>query len=337
MYRWEPSSKILTKSKDFVMVPAHQTVLQLYKYYPLVESKCWEEEKEWERRLDNVLKQKVWLNPLADFNDPFERNFKYIADPSEAELDTRLFHHLYDFYRKDTGIIITSEQFKEVLKSESFIQKVFVASNSWINGVFSRHGALCLTLDPSNIPMWAHYAQNHRGYCVIFDLDLTLFGEIMKIADMQNYYKELLEGKEILNFYLPPLGAIFVFTKIYYSDSPPIMHLNECLDVLDDPNKIREGIEYLTKHTVGVKYKKWEYENEYRLVANINSKESGLLELSFLPFLKVKGVIMGYQLTNDEKAIFHKKCHENKNCLYQASCSKTEYKIEINLIRNYSL
>jgi hypothetical protein len=43
------------------------------------------------------------------------------------------------------------------------------------------------------------------------------------------------------------------------------------------------------------------------------------------------GVIMGCQLTNDEKAVFDKKCRENKSRLYQARCSETEYKSEVDL------
>jgi hypothetical protein len=146
-----------------------------------------------------------------------------------------------------------------------------------------------------------------------------------------------LEGKEILNFFLPPLGAMFAFTKVRYSDKPQVMHLEECLDILDNSDATYEGVEYLITHTVGVKYKQWEYEDEYRLVANINSKESGLLELSFMPFLRVMGVIMGCQLTDEEKAIFHEKCNENKSRLYQVRCSETEYKIEVDLIQDYSL
>lgn len=336
MYRCESFQRIWTKLKEFVVVPAHQEVLRLYKYCPLAELHVWEMEKEWERRLDNVLKQKVWLNPLEDFNDPFERHFKYISDPDKAMQDNRLFQHLHDFYTTDTGIVVTSDQFKEILKTKTFREKVSKASSSLVNRIFSRHGALCLTRDPSNIPMWAHYAQNHRGYCVIFDLDLTLFGKIIEIADVPKYKQDLLEGNEILNFYLPPLGAIFAFTKVRYSDSPPVMQIEEYLDILENTEATYEGIEYFITHAVGVKYKQWEYEDEYRLVANINSRESGLLELSYMPFLRVAGVVMGCQLTKDERAIFDKKCRENKSRLYQAKCSDAEYKIDVDLIQDYS-
>jgi hypothetical protein len=47
---------------------------------------------------------------------------------------------------------------------------------------------------------------------------------------------------------------------------------------------------------VGVKFKQWEYENEYRLISNTYSKKSGLMHLKGYPFLKITEIIMGEKI-----------------------------------------
>ncbi|MBX3708209.1 MAG: DUF2971 domain-containing protein [Gammaproteobacteria bacterium] len=315
-------------------------ILPLFKYQPLIELRTDTEEKEWQRRLINTLKQEIWLQPLSDFNDPFERHFKYISDPTKAVSDPRLFDHLHDFHIKDTGTTISAEDFKSILLTPEFQERVSIASNSWINGSyhqhgpFSQHGTYCFTNDASNIPMWAHYANNHRGYCVMFELDFSSAGKLAKIpeSEEENYFQDLLSGKDILTFYLGKRDITFAFTKVNYSKTPPVMQLDQLLDIIDSPY---ESIKYLVANSVGVKYHQWGYENEYRLVANTNSKDGGLLNLSLIPFIKVTGIIMGSQLTDDERTIFHSLCKENKVPLYQARCSEVDYEITKELIGNY--
>lgn len=50
----------------------------------------------------------------------------------------------------------------------------------------------------------------------------------------------------------------------------------------------------------------WNYENEYRLITNANSKKCGLMPLkSYCPFLRIRGIIMGINIGNamDQDAI----------------------------------
>lgn len=202
-----------------------------------------------------------------------------------------------------------------------------------ITPFFDRHGAFCFTSNALNILMRAHYANNHQGYCVVFELKISDICKIMQIKNEEKYFHKLCCGKEMLIFRLDNRNIEFVFTKVVYSDIPPVIHLDKFLDIIDIPH---HSIKYLIKHTVGVKYRKWQYEDEYRLIANINSKDSGFLNLSLLPFLKVFGIIMGSKLIDEDKNIFKKLCEKNHSRLYQAKCSDKEYKIEIELIQDYS-
>ena len=314
------------------MIIKPKDIIKLYKYQSLIELHDDHEEKEWHRRLQKILEQNIWLNPLSEFNDPFERNFKYTENPRKALKDEKLFKFFYEFYCADTNTEISKKEFKAILVSQAFKKRIGEVSNEWIDIPFSRHAAYSFTRDPSNIPMWAHYANNHRGYCLIFDLNISFFSKILNIPDIPQYIQDILGGKEILNFYLPTLGATVAFAKVRYCKSPKIMKLNKLL-ILQN----YELAEYLLINFLAVKYYQWKYEEEYRLVVNINSKENGLLNLqSLMPFLRVTGIIMGCKLDDNEKQFILNQSQINNISVYQAECSKEAYAVNHYLVKDNS-
>jgi hypothetical protein len=126
----------------------------LYKYFPLAS----------EDHLDRVLRVLsgwIYFSSPLNFNDPFEMS--PISAAPKAD----------DFYE-----VMTSVGGKYNLLSKSakdrFYQKVSAAiSNSkpkittseWRNKL----GVLCLTINPKDILMWAHYGSNHTGVCIGFN------------------------------------------------------------------------------------------------------------------------------------------------------------------------
>lgn len=106
----------------------------LYKYYSLsnrVESN--------ERKFQALLKCKIYLSDIKDFNDPFDgKGFFY--NPAQLADIERLKSH--------GGRWI--EDFNTYIKAASLTA----------NGVQS-------------MPMWAHYSNNHSGFCVSYDMKLN--------------------------------------------------------------------------------------------------------------------------------------------------------------------
>lgn len=155
---------------------------------------------------------------------------------------------------------------------------------------------MCFTSSAQNIPMWAHYGAQHSGYCLEFELDLN------QIKNTQNIPIPNFDESGILSF-KDQSDAHFIFTKVLYQDDMPTL-LEKELRILRNAIEIEENgaryslYKHIAHHSFGVKYKDWQYEDEYRLVVNTNSKKSGYLDISQLllsdqPFLKMTGIILG--------------------------------------------
>lgn len=103
----------------------------LYKYYSLSNK-----EESNERKFQTLLNGKIYLSDIKDFNDPFDgKGFFY--DPAQLANIERLKAH--------GGRWI--DDFNTYIKATSLTT----------NGVQS-------------MPMWAHYSNNHAGFCVSYDV-----------------------------------------------------------------------------------------------------------------------------------------------------------------------
>jgi hypothetical protein len=138
-----------------------QTKLLFYQYKPLNNA----DHLKW---LENYLGQKVWFTRACKLNDPFEGICRY-QTPTLEEWQANP-DYPSGYSSKIGRPLPTSVSNRRGLEHE-LLPTVGVAS---YGAHFPNAGVLCLTLERSNIPMWAHYADNHQGYCVVFELDLDL-------------------------------------------------------------------------------------------------------------------------------------------------------------------
>lgn len=226
---------------------------------------------------------------------------------------------------------------------------------------FNKFGVICLTVDESNIPMWAHYGDNHKGYCVIFEIDFNLiyldFKEDYEKTDKKeyslheyenNYLKKLHDREEILSFNLnQDPDKKFYFTRVIYKEERP---------VLKKPNlkaqkemSIYDLEKYKINNSIGVKYIQWEYENEYRLISNTNSHDAGLLNLNTMlisnkpkPFINIVGIIFGCNFDKNieerklkiDKREIEKYCEKQNITFYKSEPLERSYKIKVSEYRS---
>lgn len=248
--------------------------------------------------LKNYLNRKIWFTRLDNFNDKFEARFVYEPVSADEILNSPELFDRYYCYVKVSNPGLTKEAFRKKLstpEAEKLIGKSYIIDN-----YLQSHGALCLTLSGSNIPMWAHYADNYQGYCVVFELDLEWIYENGKFTSVENfdrYINEIMQGQEILSFSskLDP-DKHFVLTKVSYQRQFPKIKEADLQKIMNEASQTGhyyEHTKYIVQNSVGVKFDQWNYEGEYRLIANTNSVESSLMDLRGYPFLKVTGVIMG--------------------------------------------
>lgn len=278
--------------------------------------------------LESFFKQQIWLTPLSSFNDPFEGRFKLIPLTSQTILSKHeMLNQYLELQRQNGEPDLTREVFISRLESGQF-QDELIANSPSVHNLFQSHGAICLTPDPTNIPMWAYYGNNHKGCCLKFELDFQLIQNETGMTDLAHYVEEVKNGKTLLAFHLPKTDYEFVLSKVEYEKEMPTIDLNEVIKL---KTKI-DQTKYLVSRSVGVKYRHWKHEHEYRLIANTNSVIQNNLSLPLkiiAPFLSITGIITGSNMDNENIERVKKMANQYKIGLSKASCSPDGYKIEI--------
>jgi len=302
-------------------------ILELYKYQSKIE------------RLDGFLNQQLWLSSLAEFKDPFEGAFILKSDPSKLKPGTAIFDHHYNYFKKNINLTLTQEQLIDFLKSQEFI-KASNENETLIKDLFSNHGVFCFTYSNTNIPMWAHYANDHQGYCVNFEINFLDIYKLLpgySVEDARKYKDSVLDGRNLLSFHTTMNEEIkFVLTKVRYLSTAPEIYLDKFLELKDE----YQAVCYIIQNSMGTKFDQWAYENEFRLIVNANSLTSGsqLVDLKiYAPFLTATGVIMGAKMSAEDKTKCRDLCRKYNVKLYQAECSDYKYEITVDLVKDYSI
>jgi hypothetical protein len=149
----------------------------------------------------------------------FAPNSKELNDPCEALVFTDSFESQLSIFGK--VFKIGEEKRVDFLKTT----KDFIQLKNKI-GIFS------LSQKYDDELLWAHYANNHKGFCIEYDLEL--------LADRNIY-----EDHKYLN--------------VKYSNKPPQLELSD-LSSKDNTE--------IYKKIVGTKSQRWNYEEEIRLITN---------------------------------------------------------------------
>lgn len=297
-------------------------ILKFYKYQPLSDDKHF-------TYLKNYLDQKVWLTPLGQFNDPFEGRCSLVRYSLQFILDNpNIYNRLLKEYRLNDMPELSEDEFKSFLTSNEL--RDYHSNNHVQISHFDRHGALSLTRKNNNIPMWAYYADNHKGYCVEFELDFNQLRKstLIEPKKLEEFINNISQGSQILSSKLRDHPQAFVFAKVRYSKTIPSISYDHSSKLTNEYDQL----EYFVKNSVGVKSIEWEHEDEFRLIVNGNSEENGLLPLEiFAPFLKVTGIIMGTQMESNNRERLLDICKDKKIRLYNAVCSDRLYEILIEL------
>jgi len=134
-----------------------------------------------------------------------------------------------------------------------------------MNSTFNEHlGIFCLTENPLNLLMWAHYGDHHRGVVIEFDEANPFFNSIKGPEDDFRHFRKVNYADNRPSIFLTPSDAI----EVFYSKS-----------------------------------REWEYENEWRLIAPLADaterieNPAGLpIALFEVPGQAVRSVITGSRI-----------------------------------------
>lgn len=127
--------------KDILPALRKHLPKKIYKYYPLKNGDTDQEGKDSELRINSLKNQTIWASLCSGFNDPYEGKYIFFSEKDLSAIG----------FPKDTKKI--GDSILEALRKCISI--------------------ICFTLNPNDLPMWAHYANEHQGFCVEYEITDT--------------------------------------------------------------------------------------------------------------------------------------------------------------------
>jgi len=113
--------------------------------------------------------------PFKDFNDPFD-------------CSPHIYLGSFEKFKKET------KKRKLNINNKVLKANFFKARSQILRGEFyqaaPRFGVCCLTRDPFNLLMWAHYASDHKGILVVFRFDGPMLVNREKVFPMRVSYSD---------------------------------------------------------------------------------------------------------------------------------------------------
>ena len=190
----------------------------LYKYYSLTDDQELNAKK-----LETLMSKKIFLSDIKDFNDPFDSKAFYY-DPECLKMSPEL-------NRCDGKLI---DDFTTYIKSTSLTAN-----------------------DVQSMPMWAHYAGNHTGFCVSYDMTNNL--KLSSCTFPVQYSAERLDITSVMKKY----------AEMLLEEMSRQASVGNKQIVIEDLS-----IVYITLLLSNIKHASWNYEKEYRCTIASNASGS---------------------------------------------------------------
>jgi len=249
----------------------------------------------------------MFLPKIEDLNDPFECNIFYDLDIVLGKFIDNL-DKFVDYSKFDDEIISENES----LFISKFLKQPFIESFekilSEVEDKFkNKTSIICLSEDYRINPMWAHYADNHKGVCIEYDF------------------------KNISNF----MFEVLCFPIEYVEESDNTLELSALFD-----DNIKTNSNWPLRLVLR-KSHNWKYEKEWRIIVSqffkdaFYEKNYGNIYFDeyytdnhFLKFIKPKSVYLGMniELKDEEKLIDI--CKFRKINVYKMKKDKLGYNLK---------
>ncbi len=145
-----------------------------------------------EDEIEKALQEKVFLSSVGNLNDPFD--FRPSYEPSDLKDVHKLLKKIHgrkpSISRKRVERIVRRplsraeyRQYSKRLRPSVLLAKTEIVTGQKIIQDQGRFGRLaCFSEEKQNIPMWAHYANDHKGVCLVYRLSSELVDYVNDIA-----------------------------------------------------------------------------------------------------------------------------------------------------------
>lgn len=244
----------------------------IFKYYP---DKL--------ERLADIKANKMWYAAPCTFNDVFD------CDLSVDE--KRIFESALSMCPDKRGIRAGSPIWKEL---RGIIRKEIGSFRSMWETLRTQTGISCLSESEKSLLMWAHYANNHRGMCVEYDL--------------------------------PEINRQLQFTAIpvIYSDS------RICFRSINT-DSINQDTHTAFIESLSSKSPEWSYEKEWRIIrdkAACGDKWDDTKKGALLDMIPPTSITLGCQAEESFEREVLMYCQENQIRLYKMEKDESLYQLK---------
>lgn len=190
----------------------------LYKYYSLTDDDYLNTLK-----LDTLRDQKIYMSDIESLNDPF---------------DSKAF-----FYK--------SEELMKYKELEPHYGKVFDDISSFFRiSSFTENGV-------NSMPMWAHYSNNHSGFCISYDMENTDNTNLLGCMFPVQYSEKRIDITNIMD------EQVMMIT----SEKKEQMNLGRKKILIEDMT-----LSFIVPYLSNIKHVTWSYEKEFRCTVGSNSE-----------------------------------------------------------------
>ncbi len=189
---------------------------KLFKYYSLNDNITLNEQK-----LNTLKQKKIFMSDAKYLNDPFDNKAYYYRSEELKKYD-RLAN--YD---------------GKLIDDFSSLSKVSALTSNNVN----------------SMPMWAHYANNHAGYCVSYDMKSNI--QLSGCTFPVQYTKERID---ITSLMVQQVETIIKEIEIQSAEGRKQI-------LLDDLSLV-----YMSSFFCNIKHISWNYENEFRCTTGATAK-----------------------------------------------------------------
>ena len=190
----------------------------LFKYYSLTDNNELNEKK-----IETLANNLIYMSCIKDFNDPFDGK-AFFYNPKSLNSIKRL--------RKCKGKII--DDFTDFNRGTSFTAN-----------------------DMNCMPMWAHYSNNHHGFCVAYDMKDPRNKVLSSCTFPVQYTNERLDITSYMKTYVEMIDA-----QINRESKMGIkQHIIKDLSLI-----------YLSTYLCNIKHSTWSYEKEFRCTMGAKAK-----------------------------------------------------------------
>lgn len=261
----------------------------IYKY------RNWENPKH-QRILNN---QEIYFTSCNKFNDPFDSTIPVRYDLASED-------QILQYYKKHLKKAFSHLTKSEVLKKAQDAVKKGVYKNPTQIELLKKYmmikrekdfGVFSCSQIKDSILMWTHYANDHKGFCVGFNI-----AELMKFKEKIGVEK----------------GILFNLYKVKYQKNYPVLiptgtSADEFTQL--EPFRIKSSI--------------WKYEKEFRLILITGTN----LQIQ-LPDSAISEIVIGCNMSDKHKKelISEVQNKPNQIRLYQAKIKKEEFGLDFQKI-----